>query len=131
MFNDFTAVTFRPRQSRALLTLALLLGGLLNPVGGMVEAKPRYQRLATNTSQGAKLPSNPYPYAPRSDYRLSQQQYNNPLEIPAETLIPVALNQGKPLTIKKGENQSLTLRTTTPLRSPSLRSPPARSPPPC
>ncbi|MFN9176219.1 MAG: hypothetical protein ACK58N_17385 [Synechocystis sp.] len=116
MFNNFTTVTFRPRQSTALLTLALLLGGLLNPFGGTVEAKPRYQRLSTNASQGAKLPSNPYPYAPRSDSRLSQQQYNNQLEIPAETLIAVTLDQGKPFTIKKGENQSLTLRTTNPLR---------------
>ncbi len=116
MFNNFATVTFRPRQSTALLTLALLVGGLLTPFVGAVEAKPRYQRLSTNSNQNSRPVANPYPYAPRSDYRLSQQYNNNRLEVTAETLIPVTLDQGKPFTIKKGENQSLTLRTASPLR---------------
>lgn len=116
MFNNFTLDTFRPRQSTAVLTLALLVGGLLTPFVGAVEAKPRYQRLSPPARPAVTYSNNPYPYAPRSDYRLSQQYNDNRWEVPAETLISVTLDQGKPFTIKKGENKSLTLRTTTPLR---------------
>jgi len=116
MFNNFTLDTFRPRQSTAVLTLALLVGGLLTPFVGAVEAKPRYQRVSPSARPAVTYSNNPYPYAPRSDYRLSQQYNDNRWEVPAETLIPVTLDQGKPFTIKKGENRSLTLRTTIPLR---------------
>ena len=116
MLNNFATVTFCPRQSTALLTLALLVGGLLNPFVGTVEAKPRYQRVSTPARSAVNYPNNPYPYAPPADYRLSQQYNSNRLEVPAETLIPVSLDQGQGFTIKKGENQSLTLRTTSPLR---------------
>ncbi|MFM1841365.1 MAG: hypothetical protein RLZZ490_96 [Cyanobacteriota bacterium] len=116
MFNNFPPVLFCARQSTALLTSALLVAGWLNPFLGTVQATPRYQRVATPTRSAVNYGNNPYPYAPRSDYRLSQQYNGDRWEVPVETLIPVTLNQGQSFTIKKGENQSLTLRTTSPLR---------------
>jgi hypothetical protein len=116
MFYQFVTEKFRPCKSTALLTLALLLGGLLNPLVESVAAKPRYQRLS-NHSQPAVDAGSSYRYSPRSDYRVSQQSPNRQLEVSADTLIPVTLDQDQPLTVKKGENQALTLRTTSPLRS--------------
>lgn len=114
MLNNFATVNFRSYQSTALLTLAILIGGLVNPFVSAIEAKPRYQRLFSTDRLGIDAPN--HSYGRLDDYHSSQQFNANPLAVPAETLIPVALKQGQSFTVKKGENQALTLRTTSPLR---------------
>ncbi len=100
----------------AMVTTALIVGSLLATAIAPVEAKPRYQRYDLNSRQGYGRVSNPYPYAPRADYRVSQQFDRAGLELPRDTLIPVTYGQDKKITLKKGETRSLTLRTAEDLR---------------
>lgn len=114
MFYPLMTAKFRSRPSTALLTLALLVGSLGNPWIESVAAKPRSQRVS---SQPPATVNAGNPSSSRSDARMSQQYADRQLEVSADTLIPVTLDQDQPLTVKKGENQALTLRTTSPLRS--------------
>lgn len=121
MFNNFSLTNVKNRRSTALLTTALVMGSLLGTLASPVEAKPRSNRANYNNSRNfnRSVNSNPYPYASSSNYNVSQrydnfsQQYN--VEVPAQTLIPVAIDQGQ-ITLKRGETRGVTLRTTTDLR---------------
>ncbi|MBE9241192.1 hypothetical protein [Synechocystis salina] len=114
MFNSFSfpKLHWQARRSTALLTTALLMGGLVTSFTSPVEARPRPNR--GNAAQNSKRwnDNNPYPYAPRSSYNIGQL-YN--VEVPAQTMIPVAVDQGQ-ITLKRGETRAVSLRTTTALR---------------
>lgn len=114
MFNNCSSTNTKTHRSTALLTTALVMGSLLSTLASPVEAKPRFNRAKYNNSQNfnRSVNSNPYPYAPSSNYNVSQQ-YN--VEVPAQTLIPVAIDQGQ-ITLKRGETRAVSLRTTTALR---------------
>jgi hypothetical protein len=116
MFNNLSLskIHWQARRSTALLTTALLMGGLLGSLAGPVEARPRFNRGNSNAAQNSNRWSNtnPYPYAPRSNTSISQL-YN--VEVPAQTMIPVAVDQGQ-ITLKRGETRAVSLRTTTALR---------------
>jgi hypothetical protein len=115
MFNNFSLspIHWQARRSTALLTTALVLGSLLGSLASPAEAKPRPKRAEYNNSRNfnRSVNSNSYPYT-SSSYNVSQQ-YN--VEVPAQTLIPVTIDQGQ-ITLKRGETRAATLRTTTALR---------------
>jgi hypothetical protein len=114
MFNSFSfpKLHWQARRSTALLTTALLMGGLIGSFTNPVEARPRPNRGNAAQNSNRWNNNNVYPYAPRSSYNIGQL-YN--VEVPAQTMIPVAIDQGQ-ITLKRGETRAASLRTTTALR---------------
>ncbi len=116
MFNNFSLTNGKARRSTALFTTALVMGSLLSTLASPVEAKPRSNRAQYNNSNSRNfnrsVNTNTSPYSSPSGYNVSQQYT---IEVPAQTLIPVAIDQGQ-ITLKRGETRAVNLRTTTPLR---------------
>ncbi|AIE74421.1 MULTISPECIES: hypothetical protein [unclassified Synechocystis] len=112
MFNSLSLskLHWQARRSTALLTSALLVGGLIGSFAAPVEARPRPNR--GNASQNSNRWNNNNLSTPRSNYNIGQL-YN--VEVPAQTMIPVAVDQGQ-ITLKRGETRAVSLRTTTALR---------------
>lgn len=114
MFNSFSfpKLHWQARRSTALLTTVLLMGGLVSSFTNPVEARPRPNRGNAAQNSNRWNNNNAYPGAPRSSYNIGQL-YN--VEVPAQTMIPVAVDQGQ-ITLRRGETRAASLRTTTALR---------------
>ena len=103
------------RRVLAALTTVMMAGSLVPLTAISATANPRYQSYELRNPGRAFNTPNPYPYAPRSDYRVSQQSNPDILELPRNTLIPIS-SQEDSLTLKKGETRSISLRVKTDLR---------------
>lgn len=119
MFNNLSFPVISVRRATALWATTLVTGGLVAVLANPVQANPRFSRANYNSNQNFNFdryrPNRSYPVAPAADYNLSQQQYDYNVEVPARTLIPVAIDQGQ-ITLKKGQSRAVSLKTTTALR---------------